>query len=1060
MSFRIYLKFSLVFLTPILFEPVSGQTLLKELSKQLDASWKSERAHAESLATILRMPIREDRPDGRTIELQGFEKGMPRYYATQNLNAARTISTVNVWSTGGLGYFLSGSGMTLGEWDAGQVLATHQELAGRVTSTQGALHFHSTHVAGTMIAAGISGSRKGMSYAAQLDAFDWNSDASEMASEAASGLRVSNHSYGLITGWDFDFFGDGKWAWFGDPAVSAVEDYRFGFYDANAATWDNVAEMAPYYLIAKSAGNDRNEGPGSGASVNHWVFVGGAWVLQTVTRNQDGNSGYDCIEGGGVAKNVLTVGAVDDLISGYINAPGVTMSSFSCWGPTDDGRIKPDIVANGVNLSSTLETANNAYGSLSGTSMATPNASGSVGLLLEYYNSLHGNTLIRSSTMKGLIIHTADEAGTSAGPDYRFGWGLMNTYKAAQLMTADSADGFGSHMREILVTNHDTIRVLVGSNGLQPLRATLCWTDPAASVSGATLDPTTLKLINDFDLRIIKRIDQTVSSPWILNPASPALAATTGDNTRDNVEQVLVSSPVQANYVVQITHKGTLASARTVSLLLSGNIEPLGSSMAVADDSLNLTIPPGSVRIDSLMITNSSDSTLQYHVTVPPPESGWLSPSDGDSGSVPPSNSVYFRFTVDASLLSQWSSYEGTLDFTSNDEEHPAIAVHVGLETQGPDLSLTPATVIVDVDSGITGTGEITLLNIGTNALHFLASDTGASLPPWLALSADSGTIAPSDTAEITVTAGDSLLPKGDYATMLAIATNDSVNGTQYVHVELHVGTRHLFSVSIASQWNLISLPVLPVTLLKHDHYPTAISSAFFYQGSYAAKETLKFGQGFWLKFGGAATFNIDGYTVTDDTVALNAGWNIVGSISVPVPVVTMASIPGGIVTSRFYGYNGAYFSADTLFPGGGYWVKSNQAGQLLLTASGGASPSSAIHIMPTRELPPSPPEGNSQGEVSLPVMFALDQNFPNPFNPTTIITYQLPERSYLSLKVYNILGSEVATLIDGTMDAGYMSVEWDGRSMGSIHELSSGVYFYKLTAGNFVATRKMILIR
>jgi hypothetical protein len=386
--------------------------------------------------------------------------------------------------------------------------------------------------------------------------------------------------------------------------------------------------------------------------------------------------------------------------------------------------------------------------------------------------------------------------------------------------------------------------------------------------------------------------------------------------------------------------------------------------------------------------------------------------------------------------------------------------VRVALGTQGPELSLAPSTVTVDVDSGVTGTGNITLMSIGSNALHFVLSDTGASLPPWLALSADTGTIAPSDTEVIIATAGDSLMPKGDYATVLAVTSNDSLNGTRYVHVELHVGTRHLFSVSVASQWNLLSLPVLPLTFLKHDHYPASTSSAFFYQGSYVARETLKFGQGFWLKFGGAATLSIDGYTVSDDTVALNPGWNIVGSISVPVAVATIPSIPGGIVTSRFYGYNGTYFAADSLVPGGGYWVKSNQAGKIVLAPSAGASPSTAIHIVPTRELPPSPPGGNPEGEVPLPTTYALDQNYPNPFNPTTIITYQVPERSYVTLKVYNLLGSEVATLIDGTMEAGYLSVTWDGHTMGSARELPSGVYFYKLTAGNFVATRKMILIR
>ena len=482
---------------------VEAQAQLQELSGRLRRQWESGRAEAESLAVRRHFPVRADRAGGSTFELQRLRNGIPQYYTTDNLNAAKTISTDNVWPGGGFGYSLSGSGITLGEWDAGKVRTTHQEFAGRVTSAQGSLHPHSTHVAGTMVAAGVSATRKGMSFQGTLNSFDWNSDLAEMAAEASNGLRVSNHSYGNIAGWYFDYFGDGKWAWFGDVTVSAVEDYAFGFYGNDARDWDNLAVNAPYYLMVKAAGNDRNEGPGG--AITHWVFVGGNWVLQTVARNQDGNGGYDCLEGAAVAKNVLTVGAVNDLTSGYIDPPSVLMSSFSSWGPTDDGRIKPDVVANGVSLSSTLETADNAYGTMSGTSMAAPNVSGSVGLLLQMYKNMHGATSILSSTVKGLIIHTADEAGANPGPDYAFGWGLMNTRKAVQLMTQDSIDGFDSHIRKITVANHDTIEIIVGAGPSAPLRATLCWIDPAGSVSSPSLDPAAKKLVRDFDLRIIKK---------------------------------------------------------------------------------------------------------------------------------------------------------------------------------------------------------------------------------------------------------------------------------------------------------------------------------------------------------------------------------------------------------------------------------------------------------------------------------------------------------------------------------------------------------------------------
>jgi hypothetical protein len=85
---------------------------------------------------------------------------------------------------------------------------------------------------------------------------------------------------------------------------------------------------------------------------------------------------------------------------------------------------------------------------------------------------------------------------------------------------------------------------------------------------------------------------------------------------------------------------------------------------------------------------------------------------------------------------------------------------------------------------------------------------------------------------------------------------------------------------------------------------------------------------------------------------------------------------------------------------------------------------------------------------------FKLVQNYPNPFNPTTKISFAIPQTTNVTLKVYNITGNEVATLINQVKGAGTYNVEFNGKN------LSSGVYFYKLTAGKFTAVRKMILLR
>jgi hypothetical protein len=91
---------------------------------------------------------------------------------------------------------------------------------------------------------------------------------------------------------------------------------------------------------------------------------------------------------------------------------------------------------------------------------------------------------------------------------------------------------------------------------------------------------------------------------------------------------------------------------------------------------------------------------------------------------------------------------------------------------------------------------------------------------------------------------------------------------------------------------------------------------------------------------------------------------------------------------------------------------------------------------------------------ADIPSTFELGQNYPNPFNPTTTLGYALPRAGRVSLKVFNVLGQEVATLIDGMQDAGYKSIEFNAEG------LASGVYLYELRSGEFVATRKLLLLR
>ncbi len=542
-------------------------TLSQTFSQQLDARRNAtyDRLRAASTGAQARLNASRD------VELMFVDdRGRPRFYQINNLNAARTVNTDDVWPGGSGGFSLSGSTTVLGElgiWDGGGVLTSHQEFGGRVTQqdSPGSTHYHATHVAGTMVAGGYVAGAQGMSYQANLAAYDWSNDESEMASAAAAGMNISNHSYGFVVGWRWDT----DWYWYGDVDISTTEDYGFGYYGSYVQELDEIAYNAPYYLICKSAGNDRNDfGPDGGEGHYFWDPTASDWTWSTDTRDIDcGPDGYDCIGWKGNAKNILTVAAVDDISSGWSTASDVVTSSFTSWGPTDDGRIKPDIAANGIGLYSPMDGDDADYGSLNGTSMSSPNASGSLNLLVRHYESTHSAETPLASTVKALAIHTANEGGPNPGPDYMFGWGLLNTSGAAQHISDDVlAQGL---IVEASLTNGTSHEYTLTSGGTGPLRITIVWTDPAGTPPAAPLNSTDLMLVHDLDLRLEHNSSSTVYLPYVLDPANPADAATTGDNVRDNVEQIHVASPTAGSYTVTVSHKGTLGATQYYSILAS-----------------------------------------------------------------------------------------------------------------------------------------------------------------------------------------------------------------------------------------------------------------------------------------------------------------------------------------------------------------------------------------------------------------------------------------------------------------------------------------------------------
>jgi len=529
------------------------QVELDRLKVEFSNSYYQQKSRAEEYARKNNVPLIQSFLDGTVIQLVDVDAfGKPVYISTLNSGLAASTNVVKLREGGGLGLNLRGSGMEVGVWDSGPVFE-HNEFSSRILSREGGTASdHGTHVTGTILATGLNSNAMGMAPEAKLHSYDWTNDRAEMIAMARpdqTGLLFSNHSYGLVQGWNCS---NGSCTWFGTASISDKEDWRFGFYTTLSRDLDQIAFSAPYYSIFWAAGNDRDDYATNGPAL----------------YPQDGNqgSGYDCIGQEGTAKNIFTIGA-SRKVTDYTGPSSIEMSSFSGWGPTDDGRIKPDLVAPGVGILSTV--TDNSYSIFQGTSMATPGAMGSLVLLQELHRDLNGGNFMRSATLKALAIHSAKEAGLNPGPDYSYGWGLIDVEAAAKVLL--TKDNQNVYVEELTLTSGQTYELMLTPQANKKITATIAWTDPAGTPVGSSLDPTNLMLVNDLDMRLVDDANNQ-QFPWALNPdlATLAEAAFKADNFRDNVEKIEFENPEPRSYKLRINHKGTLAGgAQNFSLIIT-----------------------------------------------------------------------------------------------------------------------------------------------------------------------------------------------------------------------------------------------------------------------------------------------------------------------------------------------------------------------------------------------------------------------------------------------------------------------------------------------------------
>ena len=475
-------------------------------------------------------------------------------------------------------YSLDGSGVMVGEWDGGGVSLAHADFGGRVVSGDGAAAAsHATHVAGTVLGSGAqsSGNYRGMAPAASMVSYQWWGSSSELESDYQAaidgyGIDLTTNSWGI-----------------GYPPSSIEQCEAFlGNYFSECGTLDDIIAggLGKTLSVCWAAGNERSGGS------DYCGSLGMTWGT---------------IIPFGTAKNTITIGA--------INSNNSTMTGFSSWGPVDDGRIKPELVAPGCQSNGdfgvTSTRVGGGYAVACGTSMATPTAAGCLTLWLERYQALYPGQVPLASTVKAAFIQSADDLG-DPGPEYDFGYGRINVPHAVDI--ADAAAFF-----EDEITDGDTLSWIFAFDGNQPeVRFTLAWDDPAA-VENA--NPT---LINDIDMRVKTAGPFPITlRPWSLNPSVPENDAIPGEDHTNNIEQVWRDTQLMGagTWTLQVIGHNIPSGPQKFSIahnpgfVMVPEQQPYAASFAAGAD---IAITPGNHAVDFLLFnTGREDDTYDITLT-------------------------------------------------------------------------------------------------------------------------------------------------------------------------------------------------------------------------------------------------------------------------------------------------------------------------------------------------------------------------------------------------------------------------------------------------------------
>lgn len=425
---------------------------------------------------------------------------LPNMYTMNRANLAHKITS--------FGHGFKGKGIKVGVWDGGMI-NEHVDNTARLINVDKTFYFtdftnHATHVSGIINGKGHRTLRNvGMAPEAFVYGYDFYGDIIKEMRSAVSNFNISitNNSFAL-----------------GDYNLNCSNS---GIYLPEAAELDLLVHDVPELLHVVAVGN-----AAFNTSTNDFNCEGREWGYVEV-----GFQG---------AKNNITVGWLSNVEALWVG---------SSRGPTMDGRLKPELVTKGASVNSLNET--NAYANRWGSSQASPAVAGIAALVQEAYIEKYG-FMPKAATVKAILLNSARDMG-EIGPDFRFGFGLVNADRAIENV-------FKGNMLEGSVTHQSiyTQNISIPAN-TEKFQITLSWSDlPAAP-------PYEKVLVNDLDLKIVGP-GGVEYFPWILDPNQPQLPATKGIDTLNNFEQVTIMNPTAGNYTVQVRGKNVANANQTFSL--------------------------------------------------------------------------------------------------------------------------------------------------------------------------------------------------------------------------------------------------------------------------------------------------------------------------------------------------------------------------------------------------------------------------------------------------------------------------------------------------------------